>query len=121
MALRLGCKLCQPHQCICRGIADIYGHHALSCARSKGRIPRHTSLSDIIKTSLTSCGIPSLLEPPDGLTGIRESDVDKWAILPQPLIEPDPVARTNSLISPKDPEPQACHRRLTDGSSFLSP
>ncbi|KAJ4431829.1 hypothetical protein ANN_20434 [Periplaneta americana] len=65
MALRLGCKLCQPHQCICGGIADIHGHHALSCARSKGRIPRHTSLNDIIKRSLTSCGIPSLLEPPD--------------------------------------------------------
>ncbi|KAJ4445716.1 hypothetical protein ANN_12401 [Periplaneta americana] len=52
------------------GIADIYGHHALSCARSKGRIPRHTSLNDIIKRSLTSCGIPFLLEPP----GISRSD-----------------------------------------------
>ncbi|KAJ4436666.1 hypothetical protein ANN_16797 [Periplaneta americana] len=70
MALRLGCKLCQPHQCICVGIADIYGYHALSCARSKGRIPRHTSLNDIIKRSLTSCGIPSLLEPP----GISRAD-----------------------------------------------
>ncbi|KAJ4452177.1 hypothetical protein ANN_03695 [Periplaneta americana] len=48
----------------------IYGHHALSCARSKGRIPRHTSLNDIIKRSLTSCGIPSLLEPP----GISRAD-----------------------------------------------
>ncbi|KAJ4433070.1 hypothetical protein ANN_15327 [Periplaneta americana] len=44
MALRLDCKLCQPHQCICGGIADIDGHHALSCARSKGRIPRHRLL-----------------------------------------------------------------------------
>ncbi|KAJ4439593.1 hypothetical protein ANN_07720 [Periplaneta americana] len=70
MALRLSCKLCQPHQCICVGIADIYGHHALSCARSKSRIPRHTSLNDIIKRSLTSCGIPSLLEPP----GISRAD-----------------------------------------------
>ncbi|KAJ4446533.1 hypothetical protein ANN_13229 [Periplaneta americana] len=40
------------------------------CARSKGRIPRHTSLNDIIKRSLTSCGIPSLLEPP----GISRAD-----------------------------------------------
>ncbi|KAJ4429205.1 hypothetical protein ANN_26208 [Periplaneta americana] len=70
MALRLGCKLYQPHQCICGGISNIYGHHALSCARSKGRIPRHTSLNDIIKRSLTSCGIPSLLEPP----GISRAD-----------------------------------------------
>ncbi|KAJ4447933.1 hypothetical protein ANN_09942 [Periplaneta americana] len=51
-------------------IADIYGHHAFSCARSKGRIPRHTSLSDIIKRSLISCGIPSLLEPP----GVSRAD-----------------------------------------------
>ncbi|KAJ4443238.1 hypothetical protein ANN_04906 [Periplaneta americana] len=62
-----GKNLNQPHQCICEGIADIYGHHALSCARSKGRIPR---LNDIIKRSLTSCGIPSLLEPP----GISRAD-----------------------------------------------
>ncbi|KAJ4437772.1 hypothetical protein ANN_13710 [Periplaneta americana] len=40
------------------------------CARSKGRIPRHTSLNDIIKRSLTSCGIPSPLEPP----GISRAD-----------------------------------------------
>ncbi|KAJ4447416.1 hypothetical protein ANN_09423, partial [Periplaneta americana] len=80
IALRLGCKLCQPHQCICGGIADIYGYHALSCARSKGRIPRHTSLNDI-KRSLTSCGIPSLLEPP-GISRADGKRPDSFTLIP---------------------------------------
>ncbi|KAJ4443180.1 hypothetical protein ANN_04830 [Periplaneta americana] len=45
--------------------------------------------------------------PIGGLGGIRESDADRWAILPQPLIEPGPVSRRSSLISPTGPKPQA--------------
>ncbi|KAJ4451635.1 hypothetical protein ANN_03104 [Periplaneta americana] len=32
-ALRLGCKICHVHQCICGETVDSFGHHALSCAR----------------------------------------------------------------------------------------
>ncbi|KAJ4431611.1 hypothetical protein ANN_20210 [Periplaneta americana] len=69
-ALRLGCKICHVHQCICGETADSFGHHALSCARSKGRLPRHSAINNIISRSLTSCDIPTLLEP----SGISRSD-----------------------------------------------
>ena len=57
---------------------DILGHHGLSCRQSAGRIPRHVQLNEIIRRSLNTAGIPSILEPvgldhsdgkrPDGLT-----------------------------------------------------
>lgn len=70
IALRLGCKICHTHQCICGGTVDSFGHHALSCSKSKGRIPRHAELNDIIKRALISSGFPAILEP----CGISRSD-----------------------------------------------
>ncbi|KAJ4451071.1 hypothetical protein ANN_02508 [Periplaneta americana] len=70
VALRLGCKICHIHKCICGNIVDSYGHHALSCVMSKGRLSRHSSLNDIIKRALTSSGFPSILDP----SGISRSD-----------------------------------------------
>ncbi|KAJ4430861.1 hypothetical protein ANN_19452 [Periplaneta americana] len=40
-----------------------------------------------------------------GLGGIRESDADRWTILPQPLIEPDPASRTDKPQEPRTPSP----------------
>ena len=37
--------------------------HALSCHKSKGRLPRHSYLNDIIKRALTAIDIPCALEP----------------------------------------------------------
>lgn len=78
IALRLGCRFCQPHTCRCGTVVDELGHHGLSCLKSSGRISRHSALNDIIKRSLTSAGFPTILEPvgisrsdgkrPDGLT-----------------------------------------------------
>ena len=52
--------------------------HGLSCKFSAGRHPRHTALNDVVKRSLRSAGVPSVLEPvgvdrgdgkrPDGIT-----------------------------------------------------
>lgn len=70
IALRLGCKLCQPHSCVCGSTVDTYGHHALSCIKSPGRFSRHFMINDIIKRALVSAGIPSILEP----TGLSRSD-----------------------------------------------
>ena len=57
---------------------DETGLHGLSCRRSTGRFPRHNQLNTIIKQSLASAKMPSLLEPqglshtdgkrPDGVT-----------------------------------------------------
>ena len=70
VALRVGAEVCQPHRCRCGSLADSLGHHALTCRLSAGRHPRHTALNDVIKRSLQTVGVPSLLEP----TGIDRGD-----------------------------------------------
>ena len=78
-SLRLGAHLCAPHDCThCGRRVDEIGLHGLSCRRSTGRLPRHNQLNTIIKQSLASANIPSVLEPqglsrtdgkrPDGMT-----------------------------------------------------
>lgn len=64
VALRLGCDVCVPHKCICGVMVEADGHHALSCTRCAGRLPRHSALNDIIRRALVSANIPCVLEPP---------------------------------------------------------
>ena len=79
VALRLGSPVCEPHPCrLCHRQVEQQGHHGLSCIKSAGRLPRHGNPNDVVKRSLTSAGLPSILEPlgldrgdgkrPDGLT-----------------------------------------------------
>ena len=78
VALRVGGEVCVPHRCRCGHMMDSRGLHGLSCRYSAGRQPRHSALNDIVKRSLQSAGIPSVLEPvgvdrgdsmrPDGIT-----------------------------------------------------
>ena len=79
VALRLGSPVCEPHPCrLCHRQVEQQGLHGLSCAKSAGRLPRHGNLNDVVKRSLASAGLPSILEPlgldrgdgkrPDGLT-----------------------------------------------------
>lgn len=59
-------------------MVDRRGHHGLSCGRSAGRIPRHSSINDVIRRAFVSAKVPAILEPvglarddgkrPDGLT-----------------------------------------------------
>ena len=42
---------------------DTRGLHGLSCRFSAGWLPRHSALNEIVKQSLQSAGIPSVLEP----------------------------------------------------------
>ena len=78
IALRVGGDVCIPHRCRCGRTMDSRGLHGLSCRFSAGRHPRHSALNDIVRRSLLSAGIPSILEPigvdrgdgkrPDGIT-----------------------------------------------------
>lgn len=78
--LRLGSKLCEPHECVCGSSVDPRGHHGLSCRRSSGRTSRHHNLNDIVWRALLKADIPAIKEPsglsrsdgkrPDGLTQI---------------------------------------------------
>ena len=71
VGLRLGVTLCRPHKCHqCGAEVNHLGLHGLSCRRSQGRHPRHAAVNDLLKRSLASAKIPSLLEP----TGIARSD-----------------------------------------------
>lgn len=70
VGLRLGCKVCEPHTCICGSVVEADGHHALSCRRCTGRFPRHHALNDIVRRAFVSANIPCVLEPP----GLSRSD-----------------------------------------------
>src|SRR6218665_1833712 len=66
--------------CACGARIDARGSHGLSCSLGFGRIPRHSTINDIIHRSLSKAGIPSIKVPPglirtdgrkpDGLTMI---------------------------------------------------
>ena len=85
VGLRLGCSLCLPHDCpLCGDRVEESGLHGLSCRRSKGRLPRHSALNDIVKWALSAVNIAATLEPrglcrsdgkrPDGVSIIPWSD-----------------------------------------------
>ena len=64
VGLRLGTLLCVEHFCVCGKSVDRSGWHGLSCSRSAGRFARHSRLKQIIKDSLGTPQIHSILEPP---------------------------------------------------------
>lgn len=70
IGLRLGLKLCAPHQCRCGEGVDPGGHHGLVCKLSSGRASRHYAINDIIWRALQKADIPSSKEP----LGLLRSD-----------------------------------------------
>ena len=81
-SLRLGSPICVPHDCtLCDRRIDERGLHGLSCRRSVGRLPRHTLLNAIIKESLATANVPSVLEP-QGLSRLDGKRPDGMSIIP---------------------------------------
>jgi hypothetical protein len=80
VGLRLGARLCEPHQCPCGARVDPEGTHGLACRRSAGRTSRHHALNDLVWRALGRANVPAVKEPvglvrsdgkrPDGLTQI---------------------------------------------------
>ena len=80
VGLRLGAKLCEPHQCSCSAKVEPEGTHSLACKRRAGRIIRHRALNDLVWRSFGRAKVPAVEEPvglmrsdekrPDGLTQI---------------------------------------------------
>ena len=62
VALRVSLNVCLAHQCRCGATVQTDGLHPLSCHFSAGRFPRH-SVINIIKRSLDTAGLHSILEP----------------------------------------------------------
>ena len=77
-ALRVGLNVCLAHQCRCGATVQSDGLYPLSCRFSAGRFLRHSGINNIIKRSLDTAGLHSILEPvgldlgggrrPEGLT-----------------------------------------------------
>ncbi|KAF2890579.1 hypothetical protein ILUMI_15594, partial [Ignelater luminosus] len=63
VALRIGSPVCRPYNCICGAQVSVDGRHGLHCGNGSGRFSRHNELNDILKRSLSSMGMPCLLEP----------------------------------------------------------
>ena len=92
VGLRLGCTLCQTHQCPCGAQVDARGTHGLSCRRSAGRQSRHHYINDIIWRAFSRAGVPATKEPvglvradgkrPDGITLVpwREGKSITWDV-----------------------------------------
>ena len=84
IGLRLGSKICERHKCVCGKDVTEDGWHGLFCLKSAGRFSRHSNMNALIKQSLSSTHIPSVLQPrhldrtdqkqPDGLT------LPPWAV-----------------------------------------
>ena len=78
--LRLGAKLCKPHQCICGTLFDARGLHGLSCQRSVGIQATHSLSNYTIWCAMNKAGVQSTKEPigfprskgiwPDSVTSI---------------------------------------------------
>ena len=78
VALRVGLNVCLAHQCRCGATVQSDGRHPLSCRLSAGRFTRHSAINNIIKRSLDTTGLQSILESvgldrcngrrPDGVT-----------------------------------------------------
>lgn len=63
IALLVGAKMCAIQKCRSGRIIDVGGDHPLACCYSAERTPRHSELKAIINRSLSTAGVPSILEP----------------------------------------------------------
>ena len=106
VALRLGSRICVPHQCICGATVHEDGIHGLSCRKNGGRAPRHAEANDVIKRALVSAGIPAIKEP-QGISRQDGKRPDGATLLPwergRPLLWDftctDPLAPSNIRVA----------------------
>ena len=64
IGLRLGLPVCLPHKCRnCGSKVDQFGLHGLSCHFGRGKFLHHNSINEIIKRTLESVKVPSVVEP----------------------------------------------------------
>ena len=63
IGLRLGANICVAHTCHCGKGVERDGLHGLSCTKSAGSFSRHATLTSLIKQTLGSLDLPSMLEP----------------------------------------------------------
>ena len=60
VGLRLGAKLCEPHQCSCGAKVGPEGTHGLACRHSAGRTTGHHALNDLVWRALGRANVPAV-------------------------------------------------------------
>ena len=80
VSLCLGANICFAHTCHCGKRVERDGLHGLPCTKSAGCFSLHATLNSLMKHTLGSLDLPSMLEPlgqnradgkrPDGVTMI---------------------------------------------------
>ena len=81
VGLRLGCKIGEPHDCVCGELVDARGSHSLSCKHGSGRLARHHSINDLIHRALIRANIPSIKEP-KGMLRTDNKRPDGYTLIP---------------------------------------
>ena len=123
IGLRLGSQICERHKRVCGKDVTEDGWHGLSCLKSAGRFSRHSNLYALIKQSLSSTHIPSVLEPqnlyrtdqkrPDGLTLVPWA-VDKqllWDVIVVDSLAPCRI-NAGSVCNPGTAAAEAEERKI---------
>ena len=60
---------------------DSLGAHGLNCRKSKGRIPQHSALNELVKRTLTAIDVPAILGP-RGLCRADDKLPDCMTVIP---------------------------------------
>ena len=129
--LRLGTELCGQHTCPCGAAVDTMGTHGLSCKLSSGRIPRHTTVNDLLFRAFNRAGLSAVKEPdglvpgsslrPDGVTLIPWS---QGRCLAWDFTAPDTLAMSHvsstSLVPGSVAERMARHKEQKYSSLLAS-
>ena len=63
IGLRLGANFCVAHMCHCGEKAERDDLHSRSCTKRAGRSSRHATLNSLMKQTLGSLDLPSMLKP----------------------------------------------------------
>ena len=79
--LRLGPNICVAHTCHCGKKVERDGLHGLSYTKSSGQFSRHATLNSLIKQTIGSLDLPSMLEM-CGLCRIDGKRLDEVHMIP---------------------------------------
>ena len=117
--LRLGANICVAHTCHCGKRVERDGSHGLSCTKSAGRLSLHATLNSLIKQTLGSLDLPSVLE----LRGLYQTDgkrtdgvtmipweMGKQLVWDVTVVDSFAPSRLNALYATREPPPQRLKR-----------
>ena len=127
IGLRLGANICVAHTCHCGKRVERDSLHSLSCTKSAGRFSRNATFNSLIKQTLGSLDLPSMLEArglyrtdgkrPDGVTMIPW-EMGKQLVWDVTVVDALAPSRLNqgSLCNPGSTATEAEARKILEVS-----